>query len=143
MWIKGSKVNGHIDPLWSVAVELWPLLTKIRTSKVYETIHFLKLHDNLINLSPVSLKWTNLKNWPCTIELTFWSMTFCCFGLYLKNETSYGFHVIYFFAPYDPRKNLICITTKSNHFHYSTNLDGWTLTLCNAPCAADFEWCPP
>ena len=35
----------------------------------------------------------------------------------------HGFHVIVFFAPYDPRKNLICITTKLNHFHYSTNLE--------------------
>ena len=72
--------------------------------------------------------WTNLKIWPLYKR----SMTFRCFGLYLENETSYGFHVIDFFAPYDPRKNLICITTKLNHFHYSTNLeDGWTLTPCN------------
>ena len=71
-------------------------------------------------------------------------MTFNCFGLYLENEMVYGFYVIYFFAPYDPRKNLICITTKLFHFHYSTNLeDGWTLTPCNDPRAADFEWCPP
>ena len=27
-------------------------------------------------------------------------MTFCCFGLYLENETLYGFHVIDVFAPY-------------------------------------------
>ena len=74
--------------------------------------------------------WTNLKIWPLYKR----SMTFCCFGLYLENETSYGFHVIDFFAPYDPRKNLICITTKLNHFHYSTNLeDRWSLTPCNDP----------
>ena len=71
-------------------------------------------------------------------------MTFCCFALYLENETSYEFHVIDFFASYDQRKNLICIKTKLEHFHYSTNLeDGWTLTPCNNPRAADFEWCPP
>ena len=79
--------------------------------------------------------WTNLKIWPLYKR----SMTFCCFGLYLENETSYGFHVIYFFAPYDLRKNLICITTKLNHFHYSTDLeDGWTLTPCNDPLCSWF-----
>ena len=74
--------------------------------------------------------WTNLKIWPLYKR----SMTFFCFGLYVKNEMSYGFYVTDFYAPYDPRKNLICITTKSNHFHYSTNLeDGWTLTPYIAP----------
>ena len=77
--------------------------------------------------------WTNLKIWPLYKR----SMTFSCFGLYLENEASYGFHVIDFFAPYDPRKNLICITTRLNHFHYSTNLeDGRTLTpLTTPPCS--------
>ena len=72
-------------------------------------------------------------------------MTFCCcFGLYLENETSYELHVTDIFASYDPRKNLICITTELEHFHYSTNLkDGWTLTPYNDPRAANFEWCPP
>ena len=84
---------------------------------------------------------TNLKIWPLYKR----SMTFCCFALYLENETSYEFfYVIDFFASYDQRKNLICIKTKLEHFHYSTNLeDGWTLTPCNNPRAADFEWCPP
>ena len=30
-------------------------------------------------------------------------MTFCYFDLYLENEALYKFHVIEFFAPYDPR----------------------------------------
>ena len=38
-------------------------------------------------------------------------MTFSYFDLYLKNETLYEFRVIEFFAPYDPKKNLTCITT--------------------------------
>ena len=33
------------------------------------------------------------------------------FDLYLEKEALYKFHVIEFFAPYDPRKNLTCITT--------------------------------
>ena len=46
------------------------------------------------------------------------SMTFSYFDLYLKNETLYEFCVIEFFAPYDPRKNLTCITTLSKHVDY-------------------------
>ena len=79
-----------------------PFFTRIRTSKVHETIHFLNLHDNLINLSPVSLKLDQFEN----LTLYKMLMTFFCFGLYLENETPYGFHVMDFFAPYDPRKNL-------------------------------------
>ena len=46
---------------------LWPLnsdppLTKMGTFMVYETIHFLNLHGNLINLSPFSLKLDKLEN---------------------------------------------------------------------------------
>ena len=58
----------------------WPLnfdhfLTEIGTSKVYETIHFLNLHDNLINLSPFSLKLDQLEN--LTIVLTCnWKMKY-------------------------------------------------------------------
>ena len=63
-------------------------------------------------------------------------MTFCCFNLYLENETLYEFHVMDFLTPYDPRKSLIYITNKLP----STNLDdGWSLAPCNDPRAADFE----
>ena len=57
-----SKVNDPISPygLWPLNSD--PLLTKIGTSWVYETIHFLNLHDNLIHLSPVSLKLDQLEN---------------------------------------------------------------------------------
>ena len=46
---------------------LWPLnfdppLTTMGTFKVYETIHFLNLQGNLINLSPFSLKLDKLEN---------------------------------------------------------------------------------
>ena len=46
---------------------LWPLncdppLTKMGEFKVYEIIHFLNLHDNLINLSPFLLKLDELEN---------------------------------------------------------------------------------
>ena len=50
---------------------------------------------------------TNLKIWPLYKR----AMTFCYFDLYLENEALYQFHVIEFFAPYDPRKNLTCIKT--------------------------------
>ena len=39
-----------------------PPLTEMGTFKVYETKHFLNLHDNLINLSPFSLKSDKLEN---------------------------------------------------------------------------------
>ena len=95
-------------------------MTNFEKSKIYETIHFLNLHDNLVNLRPVSLKSDQLEN----LTLYKRSMTFCCFGLYLENETSYEFHVIDIFASYDPRiKNLTCITTLLEHFQYSTNLE--------------------
>ena len=42
-------------------------------------------------------------------------MTIYYFDLYLKNETSYEFHVIEFFPPYDPKKKLTHITTLSKH----------------------------
>ena len=46
---------------------LWPLnfdppLTKMGTFKVYETIHFLNLHDNLINLRAFLLESDELEN---------------------------------------------------------------------------------
>ena len=45
-------------------------------------------------------------------------MTFCYFDLYLENEALYKFHEIEFLAPYDPRKNLTCITTLLEHVDY-------------------------
>ena len=45
-------------------------------------------------------------------------MTFTYLNLYLKNETLYEFRLNEFFAPYDPRKNLTCITTLSKHVDY-------------------------
>ena len=46
-------------------------------------------------------------------------MTFSYFDLYLKNETLYEFCVIEFFAPYDPGKNLTCITTLTHVDYFS------------------------
>ena len=84
MWIKGSEVNAHIG-LWSVVDEFWPPFDKNGTFKVYETIHFLNLHDNLINLSPFSLKSDKIENltpvrkvndlllfWPLSWERNVW-----------------------------------------------------------------------
>ena len=45
-------------------------------------------------------------------------MTLSYFDFYLRNETLYEFHVIEFFAPYDPWKNLTCITTLSKYVDY-------------------------
>ena len=45
-------------------------------------------------------------------------MTFSYFDHYLNNETLYEFRVIEFFAHYDPRKNLTCITTLSKNVDY-------------------------
>ena len=65
LWIKGSKVNAHICLYRPYG--LWPLnfdpsFDQIRDIKVYETIHFLNLQDNPINLSPFSLKLDQLEN---------------------------------------------------------------------------------
>ena len=47
--------------------------------KVYESIHFLNLHDNLINLSPVSLKLNQLENLTTVLKvndrLMFWPVS--------------------------------------------------------------------
>ena len=49
-------------PIWSGPLNFDPPLTKMGTFKVYETMHFLNLHGNLINLSPFSLKSDELEN---------------------------------------------------------------------------------
>ena len=136
-----SRGQRSIGPLWSVAVELWPPFWPKSGHLRYVELYIFLTYMTIWSIwAKFHWNWTNLKIWPVYKR----SMTFCCFGLYLENETSYGFHVIDYFAPYDPNKNLICITTKLNHFHHSTYLeDGWTLTPCNDPRVADFEWCPP
>ena len=63
-------------------------------------------------------------------------MTFCCFDLYLDNETLYEFHRVEFFAPYDPRTNLTCITTLSNNADYFT-------ILADSDKISDLIMCPP
>ena len=50
------------------------------------------IYNNLINLSPFSLKLDQIEN----LTPVQRSMTSCCFILYLENETSYEFHVIDF-----------------------------------------------
>ena len=69
----------------------------------------------------------------CTCSIR--SMTFCYFDLYLKNETLYEFHVIDFFAPYDPRKNSTCIATLLKHVDYIS--DSFTPT-CDPMHPIDF-----
>ena len=68
-----------------------------------------------VNLSPISLKSNQFENLTPVQKV---AMTFSYFDFYLKNETLYEFRVIEFFAPYDPRKNLTCITTLSKHVDY-------------------------
>ena len=63
---------------------------------------------------------TILKIWPLYKR----SMTFSYFVLYLDNATSYGYHVIDFFTPYNKRNNMTCITTRLKHFEFSSAWGG-------------------
>ena len=63
---------------------------------------------------------TILKIWPLYKR----SMTFSYFVFYLENATSYGYHVIDFFTPYNERNNMTCITTRLKHFQFSSAWGG-------------------
>ena len=67
--------------LWSL--KFYPSFDQNWDIKVFETIHFLNLQDDPINLSPFSLKLDQLEN----LTLYKRSMTFCYFDRYLENET--------------------------------------------------------
>ena len=73
---------------------------------------------------------TILKIWPPYKR----SMTFSYFVLYLDNATSYGYHVIYFFTPYNKRNNLTCITTKLKHFEFCNAWRGISLSSLEGVC---------
>ena len=51
-------------------------------------------------------------------------MTFSYFVLYIENATSYGYHVNDFFTPYNERNNMTCITTRLEHFEFSSAWGG-------------------
>ena len=59
---------------------LTPHVTKIGPCKVYETMHFLNLHVNPIDLSSFSLKLDQLEHLTPVIDLLL-------FDLYFENET--------------------------------------------------------
>ena len=66
-YLGSQEVCESMDQMSMPIYGLWPLnfdppLTKMGTFQVYETIHFLNLHDNHINLSPFSLKLDELEN---------------------------------------------------------------------------------
>ena len=90
--------------LWSLNFD--PSFDQNRDIKVYETIHFLNLHDNPINLSPFSLKLDQLENLTPVQKvndlLLFWP---------LSREQNVVWISFDFFAPYDPRNKLTCISS--------------------------------
>ena len=97
-----SRDRGPIGPLTFV-----PLIHILPDFLDMQNYIFMNHLSDPINLAQFQWNQTNLKLWPLYKR----SMTFSYFDRYLKNETLYEFCVIEFFAPYDPRKNLTCITT--------------------------------
>ena len=105
----------NTDSLY-MATDLWPLdsdASRLPLQCICKTIPFLNHLGDPINLSPISLKSNQFENLAQKRPLTF-----SYFDLYLKNEKLYEFCVTEFFAPYDPRKNLICITTLPKNADY-------------------------
>ena len=66
--------------LWSLNFD--PSFDQDRDIKVYETIHFLNLHDNPINLSPCLLKLDQLENLTPVQKVN----DLCYFDLSLENK---------------------------------------------------------
>ena len=88
----------------------WPLIPWFTTSWLPRYVKlYLFWISSMIQLIWAHSHWnrTNLEIWPLYKR----SITFCYFDFYLENEALYKFHVTEFVAPYDPRKNLTCITT--------------------------------
>ena len=115
-WSKGgqsSTATDHRGPIGSLTFD--PLDSHTSRLPRYAKLYFLWI-ISVIQLIWAQFHWnrTSLKIWPLYKR----SMTFSYFDLYLKKETLYEFRVIDFFAPYDPRKNLTCITTLSKHVDY-------------------------
>ena len=113
---KGSNVRPYTG-LW-VSDECWPLNPCFPH---FQTFYAYKLYI-FWTFVAIHLIWayfhrnrTILKIWPLYKR----SMTFSYFVLYLDNATSYGYHVIFFFTPYNKRNNMTCITTKLKHFEFS------------------------
>ena len=114
-----------------MGVDLWTLVFpiskhfthgKLYIFWIYVAIHLIwaYFHRN----------WTILKIWPLYKR----SMTFSYFVLYLNNATSYGYHVIYFFTPYNKRNNITCVTNKLKHFEFSNEWRGVSLSSLEGVC---------
>ena len=99
--------NRPIGPMVCGSWTLTPPLTKIGTIRYMKLCIFLIYMTNQLIWAHFRWNWANLKIWPLYKR----SMIFCCFDLYLENETWYEFHVIDFFAPYDPRNKFTCISS--------------------------------
>ena len=98
-WSKGgqsSTATDHKGPIGSLTFD--PLDSHTSQPPRYAKLYFLWI-ISVIQLIWAQFHWnrTSLKIWPLYKR----SMTFTYFDLYLKNETSYEFCVIEFFAPYD------------------------------------------
>ena len=126
----GSNKGSKVRPYTGLCRVRWVLTFEPLFSPISK--HF--THDKLYifwTFVAIHLIWayfhrnrTILKIWPPDKR----SMTFSYFVLYLDNATSYGYHVIYIFAPYNKRNNMTCITTKLKHFEFSNAWRGVSLS---------------
>ena len=109
---KGGQSSTATDHRGPKAIDLWSLDSHTSRLPRYAKLYLFWI-ISVIQLIWAQFHWnrTDLKIWPLYKR----SMTFSYFDLYLKNETLYEFRVIAFFASYDPRKNLTCITTLLKH----------------------------
>ena len=122
---KGSKVRPYTD-LW-VSDGCWPLnpcFPHLQTFYAWQTIYFWTFVAIHLIWAYFHRNQTILKIWPPYKR----SMTFSYFVLYLDNATLYGYHVIYFFIPYNKRNNMTRITTKLKHFEFSNAWRGVSLS---------------
>ena len=128
---KGSEVRPYTGLYeCQMGVDLWTLVFPISKHFTHDKLYFLNLCGNPFNLSLFSSKSDHPEN------LTPYkrSMTFSYFVLYLDNTTSYGYHVIYFFTPYNKRNNMTCIATKLKHFEFSNAWRGVSLSSLEGVC---------
>ena len=128
---KGSKVRSHTGLWVSDGVDLWTLVFPISKhfthGKLYIFWTYVAIH---LIWAYFHRNRTILKIWPLYKR----SMTFSYFVLYLNNATSYGYHVIYFFTPYNKRNNMTCVTNKLKHFEFSNAWRGVSLSSLEGVC---------
>ena len=120
---KGWKVRSYTG-LWEcqMGVDLWTLVFPISKhfthGKLYIFWTYVAIH---LIWAYFHRNRTILRIWPPYKR----SMTFSYFVLYLDNATSYGYHVIYFFTPYNKRNNMTCVTTKASELVPCSLLPHW------------------